>query len=254
MSGSVPDGVEQEARALGDPTRHRIFRHIAEARRPVGVAELTELVGLNHNVVRQHLAVLNDADLVFDGLERRNRPGRPRLLYRLNPDVRGTWGTTGPYELLAALLSEVVRTEAPPRDVGRVAGRQRARFASGAQGGLLGLLEEDMAGSGFHPVALLQPGGCDFVLGRCPFVEVATKDPATVCQLHLGLLEGVASALEEGAVVELVAEDPRRAGCRVRVRLAAEAADEAEQNSPENHHAKGETGCWPQAHRSSPSS
>lgn len=92
------------------------------------------------------------------------------------------------------------------------------------------------------------------MLGRCPFVEVATKDPATVCQRHLGLLEGVAKALEEGAVVELVAEDPRRAG-GVRVRLAAEAADEAEQSSPENHHVKGETGCcWPQAHRSSPSS
>jgi hypothetical protein len=29
VSGSVPDGVEQEARALGDPTRHRIFRYIA---------------------------------------------------------------------------------------------------------------------------------------------------------------------------------------------------------------------------------
>jgi hypothetical protein len=139
--------------------------------------------------------------------------------------------------------------------VGRAAGRQRARLASGTQGGVLGVLEEDMAGSGFHPVALPQPGGCDFVLGRCPFVEVATKDPATVCQLHLGLLEGVATALEEGAVVELVAEDSRRAGCRVRVRLAAEAADEAEQGSPENHHVKGETGCcWPQAHRSSPSS
>lgn len=91
----------------------------------MGVAELTELVRLNHNAVRQHLAVLNDAGLVFDGLERRNRPGRPRLLYRLNPDVRGTWGTTGPYELLAALLSEVVRTGALPRDVGHAAGRQR---------------------------------------------------------------------------------------------------------------------------------
>jgi hypothetical protein len=67
--------------------------------------------------------------------------------------------------------------------VGHAAGRQRARLASGAQGGALGVLEEHMAGSGFHPVVLPQPGGCDFVLGRCPFVEVATKDPATVCQL-----------------------------------------------------------------------
>jgi DNA-binding transcriptional ArsR family regulator len=43
---------QAEARALGDPTRYRIFRYIADARRPVGVAELTDLLGLNHNAVR----------------------------------------------------------------------------------------------------------------------------------------------------------------------------------------------------------
>ena len=81
---------------------------------------------------------------------------------------------------------------------------------------------------GFHPVAVSGPRGGDFVLGRCPFVEVAAKDPATVCQLHLGLVEGLADLLGEGAVVDLVTEDPRRAGCRVRVRLPME----VEQTSP----------------------
>lgn len=77
MSGSVPDGVEQEARALGDPTGHRLFRHIAETQRPVGVAELTELVGLNHNAVRQHLAVLNDAASSSAGWNDATGPGAP---------------------------------------------------------------------------------------------------------------------------------------------------------------------------------
>jgi predicted ArsR family transcriptional regulator len=57
------------------------------------------------------------------------------------------------------------------------------------------------------------------VLDRCPFVEVAVTDPATVCQLHLGLAEGVATELSEGAVVDLVAKDPRQAGCRLEVRI-----------------------------------
>jgi hypothetical protein len=43
--------LQREARALGDPTRHRLFRHIAAAPEPVGVAELTDLVQLNHNDV-----------------------------------------------------------------------------------------------------------------------------------------------------------------------------------------------------------
>ncbi|TAN24836.1 MAG: ArsR family transcriptional regulator, partial [Actinomycetota bacterium] len=53
-----------EAKALGDPTRYRIFRYIDDAKRPVYVNELTDLLNVNHNAVRQHLAVLKDAHLV----------------------------------------------------------------------------------------------------------------------------------------------------------------------------------------------
>ena len=65
--------IQREARALGDPTRYRLFRYIADAPRPVGVAELTGYAGLNHNAVRQHLAVLKDAGLVTEETE--NLPG-----------------------------------------------------------------------------------------------------------------------------------------------------------------------------------
>lgn len=50
--------LQEQARALGDPTRHRILRYVADAGRPVGVAELAEQVALNHNAVRRHLAKL----------------------------------------------------------------------------------------------------------------------------------------------------------------------------------------------------
>ena len=32
--------LQTEARALGDPTRHGIFRHLVDAARPVDIAEL----------------------------------------------------------------------------------------------------------------------------------------------------------------------------------------------------------------------
>jgi predicted ArsR family transcriptional regulator len=217
-SGPAADGLQRQARSLGDPTRHRIFRHIPEARRSIDVAELTALLGLNHNAVRQHLAVLEDAELVIEEIEQRRRPGRPRLLYRLNPGAAGSWGTEGPY-CSSPSLSEVVRTHASPRQVGRDEGRRRAHQAPGRDSGTLGTLEEDMVTEGFHPVPIPHPRGCDFVLGRCRFDEVARRDPATVCELHLGLAEGAAAVLDEGVSVSLVAKDPQQAGCRVWIRL-----------------------------------
>ena len=68
-SGRAADGLQRQARSLGDPTRHRIFRHIAEARHPIDVTALTALLGLNHNAVRQHLAVLEDAELAIEKIE-----------------------------------------------------------------------------------------------------------------------------------------------------------------------------------------
>lgn len=223
----APPGTDRgpnqtEARALGDPTRHRIFRHVADADRPVGVAELTQLLGLNHNAVRQHLGVLKEAQLVLEEPEERGKPGRPRLLYRLNPEVRGRWGTDGPYELLAALLAEAIRGRLEPREVGRRAGRRRARDMT-HRGGTLAAIEQDLLAGGFRPQPAARTSGGDFVLQRCPFAQVAADDPATVCQLHLGMAEGLAEEIGEGAVVELVAKDPCYAGCRLEVHIPSTA-------------------------------
>ncbi len=180
----VDDDFQREARALGDPTRHRLFRYIAEASAPVGVAELTEFVQLNHNAVRQHLTVLKNAGLVVEELEERSRPGRPRLLYRLAPEVAGRWGTPGAYAWLAALLSDALRCGLDPRHVGRREGLRRGEELAGS-GDPLRVLEEEMARRGFRPARIERGRLVALVLGRCPFADVAEKDPETVCQLHL---------------------------------------------------------------------
>ena len=215
---------QAEARALGDPTRHRIFRYVAEAHHPMRVAELTELVGLNHNAVRQHLVVLRQAGLVLEEAEARARPGRPRLFYQLNPEARGTWGTDGPYALLAALLSEAVRTHSSPREVGRRAGKERA-LEMAASGTVTGL-GQDLVAGGFRPQAGSGALGCEFVLQRCAFAAVAAGDPA-ICQLHLGMVEGLAEGLGEHATVDLVPEGPLQGGCRVSVHIPAHAPGSA---------------------------
>ncbi len=210
--------LQHEARALGDPTRHRLFRYVAEAPGPVGVAELTDFVRLNHNAVRQHLAVLKAAGLVVEEVEQRSRPGRPRLLYRLHPEAAGRWGTPGAYAWLANLLADAVRRRIEPRQVGRQEGHRRGAQLSGS-GEPVDVLETEFERRGFRPTRIERGQTVEFVLGRCPFADVAGPDPDTVChQLHVGLAEGLAEGLGGLDVEGLVVRDPRRAGCRLTVR------------------------------------
>lgn len=217
---AIDEEQQREAKALGDPTRHRLFRHIAEASEPVGVAELTALVRLNHNAVRQHLAVLRDAGLVVEGVEQRSRPGRPRLLYRLAPEAAGRWGTPGGYAWLASLLSDAVRRRLEPRQVGRQDGHLRGAELAGG-GDRLDLLEEELERRGFRPTRTERGRKVELALGRCPFADVAEPNPDTVCQLHLGLAEGLAEGLGGLDVEGLIPKNPHRAGCRLIVRRHA---------------------------------
>lgn len=87
---SEPDShrlLQRQARALGDPSRYRIFRYVAEAGRAVSVAEITAHVELHHNGVRQHLAKLCDAGLLVEEFSAPSGRGRPALQYRLDPSA-----------------------------------------------------------------------------------------------------------------------------------------------------------------------
>jgi predicted ArsR family transcriptional regulator len=206
--------VQLEARALGDPTRYSLFRYIIDADRPVGVAELTEYVGLNHNAVRQHLAILKETGLVIEEVEKRDVAGRPRLLYRLHPEAAGKWATPGPYAWLAGLLSSALKNGLSPHEVGRQAGLERGRRNS-TQGDSVEVLEHELTENGFRPTRSERGRQVIFVLGRCPFEQVAADDPDTVCQLHLGLAAGLAESLGGVTVDRLTAKEPHRAGCRL---------------------------------------
>jgi len=213
---------------MGDPTRHRLFRYIADAPAPVSVAELTAYTGLNHNAVRQHLAVLTDAGLVTEEAERRDRPGRPRLLYRLHPEAAGEWGTPGAYAWLASLLSAALRRGQQPRQAGRQDGHRRAaeigaRSGTGnpaGPGDPADLLEAEITRHGFRPSRAERGPQIEFTLGRCPFEEVAAADPNTICQLHLGLAEGLAEGLGGLVTDQLVIKPAHLAGCRLSVHRA----------------------------------
>jgi predicted ArsR family transcriptional regulator len=210
--------LQTQARALGDPTRHELFRYVVEAGRPVDVVELTDHLGLHHNAIRQHLAKLVEAGLVVEATAPRVGRGRPRLVYTVDPSAESRWGATGPYERLSLLMSEIIRTGDSPVDVGRRAGRQ-VRAAAGEGADPVAGLVDAMERHGFEPTVKRRGRRAEIVLGACPFATTALADPDTVCGLHLGLAQGAAEELGGLVVDELVPRDPRRGGCRLRCHL-----------------------------------
>jgi predicted ArsR family transcriptional regulator len=218
-----PTSVQRQARALGDPTRHAIFCSVAEAPEPVDVATLTEQFGLNHNAIRQHLAKLCDAGLLLEERGAPAGPGRPRLLYRLAPDAAGAWGTPSPYEQLALVLLEVLRSGRRPRDVGAQVGRRIAADLPDAADPVH-QLEVSAARQGFEPRRSERGSSLELVLGRCAYQAAASSDPDVVCALHRGLAEGIAEAIGGGLeVTNLIVRNPNRGGCRLQLhRMASE--------------------------------
>jgi predicted ArsR family transcriptional regulator len=215
--------LQEQARALGDPTRHAIYRHIADAGEPVGIAELNEQFPFNHNAIRQHLAKLLAAGLVLESKVQGSGRGRPRLVYEPNPALEGQWAATGPYERLSRLLVEIIRTGLDPEEVGRQAA-DLFRVPS-PSGDIVADISAAMARQGFEPEIRTIRGGAEIVLHTCPFASVALADRHTICALHLGIAEGLTD--DSAAVTELVAHDPRKADCRLRLRVATDAGSGA---------------------------
>lgn len=205
--------LQQQARALGDPTRHSIFRYVAAAGQPVSVGELTEHFGFNHNAIRQHLGKLVVAGLLTEGKAATSGRGRPPVVYVVNPAAEGRWGTTGPYERLSRLLVEIIRTGDTPSEVGR---RYGAAMADPLAADALDQLGREMARQGFDPERRDQTAHTEIVLRSCPFETAAAADRDTVCALHLGIAEGLAEGTDV-AIDELIANDPHSANCRLRL-------------------------------------
>jgi predicted ArsR family transcriptional regulator len=207
--------LQVQARALGDPTRHQIFQYLVDADVPTGVAELTDHFGLNHNAIRQHLAKLVDAQLVIESTAPPSGRGRPRLEYSIDPSTESRWGVTGPYEQLSVLLTEVVRSGDAPVEVGRRAAHNR-RPGPTSDADPLDVLVDEMARRGFSPVVRRRGETTEVVLQECPFSSAVLTDADTICQLHLGMAQGIADGVDGLTVDELIPKDPRRAHCRLR--------------------------------------
>lgn len=213
--------TQQQARALGDPTRHRIFGYLAESAQPVGVGELTDHLGLNHNTIRQHLSKLVSAGLVVQETAPAQGRGRPRLIFRVHPDADQNDAGTA-YQRLSLLLVDMLKTGDSAVEVGRRAAVVELPVNRDERDHPIQALASAMRLGGFDPVLATEDGPAEFILRHCPFADAAAADMQTICGLHLGLAQGLADQLEGVVVDELEPHDPRQAGCRLRFHLVDE--------------------------------
>lgn len=205
---------QQVYRALSSPVRARLLEVLGDEPN-LDAATLADRLSLHVNTVRSHLHLLEEAGLVDAIVEDRDRPGRPRLLYRARPGggEPASGAEEGGYRFLAAILASYLGGSV---DDGSAAAEQAGRAWGGfvidkpapfsridpGEGihRLLAMLEE----VGFAPELDLEDEAAPrLVLRRCPFLDVAREHPDVVCAVHLGLMRG---ALDELGV-EVQARD-----------------------------------------------
>lgn len=198
---TTPDVELRRTRARANPTRQRLLDQLATG--PHDVRALAAVHRLHPNAVRQHLAVLRDAGLVVEEVERvAGRTGRPRTLYR----AAGADRVVSPFERLARLLVHVANG-GDPLEVGRAEGHATAESARDATEAVTSAA----VASGFGVAIDRAPARTRITLHGCPFADVAGD---VVCALHRGVVEGAARRAG-GAVVDFDINHPTVAPCTV---------------------------------------
>lgn len=185
----------QEHRVFSDPSRVAVLETVLGARRPLGVREIAEAVGLHVNTVRAHLSRLEERGLVTARAERRDRRGRPRTLYAAREE-------SGPrdYRLLAeALVAAAAGADGDGRAAAVAAGHAQGVRIAGAPeypvsaGRAVARVVEVLDAAGFRPCA--SADGRRIELRNCPFRELSERAPEVVCGVHLGVVRGVLRGL-----------------------------------------------------------
>ncbi|GIG21683.1 transcriptional regulator [Cellulomonas chitinilytica] len=202
----------QAARTLASGSRVDLL-HLLQDGGEHTIGELATATGLHENTTREHLQ-----RLVADGFaqrtpERRTVRGRPRMVYRAvsADDVRADPHARRRLEesiarvaLTRVLLEGYGREVRSAPDAAQAAGRAMVAdpdlhaVPTPAEGTpvvdrQLDALEGHLERLGFDPE--LDRDEMAFHLYRCPFLDLAQARPEVVCNVHLGLAQGVLDAV-----------------------------------------------------------
>jgi predicted ArsR family transcriptional regulator len=197
---------------LGHPTRARVLSSLASRREGARVESLATELALHPNTVRLHLERLEEAQFVRRRTVRADGPGRPHLEWST---VAGSLPIHSAYRALSRwLLRAIAKSEVSPREI-RATGRSiGGDMASGREPeDAIKALEGLLTALGFSPE---YDGEGRFRLQSCPFRSAAEENPALVCALHHGIVEGFTAGIDPETRVSLFEpRPPAEAGCLV---------------------------------------
>lgn len=183
----------------------RVLTVLRDVGSPLRVGEIARAVGSHDNTVRGHLATLLERGLVDTAAAPAQGRGRPALLYSARPppgaradEYRSLAGAFAA-DLVASGDGPEVRERA--RGIGRSWGEsvRSPRDAAGVHRGAQERLDASLADLGFGPVR----EGEVVRLTTCPLLDLAVANPEVICQVHLGLVDGILDRGEGDAEPEL---------------------------------------------------
>lgn len=215
--------------ALARPAVRRVAEMLHSAPGPMTARQIADVLGRHHTAVRTHLRILEEVGVVEGHADPPRGRGRPVRRYTLtrDPDEREA---NGHQELVRLLMGAVRQTGLGPDDMERFGERQGWGVTEPAGG--VGELTRAFERLGFAPRPDPDVTAPGIILDHCPFADgVEAPGGELICVLHRGLARGiVARATPEVEVTELITEEPRRAGCRLR--LTARHADRGPTPAP----------------------
>lgn len=178
--------------------------HLVQSRAERTIGELCDATGLHANTVREHLQRLIEGGYVIPSTERRTTRGRPRMLYSAATGAPGASSPVAREKADAAarrgdLLRRILHRSAS--DLGQQATYQ------------LDALVEHLEESGFEPV--IDEERLTVELTPCPHAAAAPEHRPVLCQVHLGLMQGVLTQAGGPLAARGVRSSPRPAECTV---------------------------------------
>jgi predicted ArsR family transcriptional regulator len=207
------DNLDADLAAVGslsDPTRRRLYVLVTRSSEPVGRDEAADALGIPRQTAAYHLDRLADEGLVdVEFLRRSGRTGpgagRPAKLYKKTDRDHEVSLPPRRYGLAARILLAAVSSGAIKRkDLVAAAHRIGAELVQGD-------LDQALRETGYDPV--MEKGEIRF--RNCPFHVLKIQDQRTVCNLNLGLVEGMLEGTGDGRKAYL---EPSESYCCVRVR------------------------------------
>lgn len=215
-------------KTLGDNTRYAIYLELARSPKPLATADIARSLDLHPNTVRPHLERMREVGLLEQRVDTRGGVGRPQHLYSVAPDAPSLGLEPPVFPMLARMMMRIVEGARPAVDDVVEAGREQGRIDSTRWPHALSCreaLESELARVGFDPESVPDDGVTTIGFMHCPFRDLAQANPAIVCGLHQGMVEGFVETRRDGRVAAFRSLVDRDHPCQVD--LITEASSES---------------------------